>query len=238
MISRKEAKQDAKNQLRGQWGVAVGAFFVIGLISLGVGLVTTFIPLLGGIISISLTGIITLGMCAFSLYFAQGLVPRFEQIFEGFTQFTKAIGGIWWMQLWLFIWTLPMVLSMIFIPFMIFMNKTLLTLLLILMVLLSIPVLIKTLSYSMMFFILVDRPDLGVREALAESKAITEGSKWQLFVTDLSFIGWGILSALTLGVGLLWLIPYKKITMANIYEQIKNQTIIAEEILEDKEELL
>lgn len=46
-------------------------------------------------------------------------------------------------------------------------------------------------------------------ECLNESKKVTKGHKWELFVFDLSFIGWDILCTLSLGIGFLWLLPYK-----------------------------
>ncbi|MGG3971250.1 DUF975 family protein, partial [Geobacillus stearothermophilus] len=35
----------------------------------------------------------------------------------------------------------------------------------------------------------------------------------------LSFLGWGILSLLTLGIGLLWLIPYVYTSLAAFYDE-------------------
>ena len=55
----------------------------------------------------------------------------------------------------------------------------------------------------MIFFILAENPGISVRKAMNMSKAMTKGFKWDLFVMDLSFVGWGILSLLTLGIGLL-----------------------------------
>ena len=37
----------------------------------------------------------------------------------------------------------------------------------------------------------------------------------------LSFIGWGILSILSCGIGLLWLIPYMQAADAAFYEEVK-----------------
>lgn len=38
---------------------------------------------------------------------------------------------------------------------------------------------------------------------------------------ELSFIGWWIVSALTLGIGGLWVAPYQKVTEANFYLNLK-----------------
>jgi uncharacterized membrane protein len=47
-----------------------------------------------------------------------------------------------------------------------------------------------------------------------------QGRKMKLFLLDLSFIGWILLSILTLGIGLLWLLPYMYSARAAFYEDI------------------
>ena len=46
-----------------------------------------------------------------------------------------------------------------------------------------------------------------------------KGKKWKLFCLDLSFIGWYLLGMLCLGVGVLWVDPYHKVSMALFYEE-------------------
>lgn len=48
-----------------------------------------------------------------------------------------------------------------------------------------------------------------------------DGYKMKLFLLDLSFIGWMILSILTLGIGLLFLQPYMNTARAAFYEDLK-----------------
>jgi len=48
-----------------------------------------------------------------------------------------------------------------------------------------------------------------------------KGNKWRLFCLRLSFIGWDLLCALfTLGIGFLWLNPYKQVAEAAFYREI------------------
>ena len=55
---------------------------------------------------------------------------------------------------------------------------------------------------------------------------MTDGRKMDLFVLDLSFIGWGILSALTLNIlGILYVIPYQYAAKAFAYEEIKEEAL-------------
>lgn len=84
--------------------------------------------------------------------------------------------------------------------------------------LLIIPGIIKSISYSQVCFILRDHPEMGILEAITESKTKMYGLKWKFFLLTLSFIGWGILAILTIGIGFLWLIPYYLTSLATFYE--------------------
>ncbi|RRK10849.1 DUF975 family protein [Lactiplantibacillus garii] len=94
--------------------------------------------------------------------------------------------------------------------------------------LLIVPGIIKAYAYSQSFYVYKDmlaatptgqaRPRF--RDALTRSRQLMVGHKWQLFCLQLSFIGWGILSGLTLGIGQLWLIPYTYGTFANYYDNL------------------
>lgn len=87
--------------------------------------------------------------------------------------------------------------------------------------LLFVPGIIKGLSYSMTYYILLDRPDLKYNSAIELSMDMMRGHKWDLFWLYITFIGWGILCIFTLGIGFFWLIPYMNSTMANFYEEVK-----------------
>lgn len=89
--------------------------------------------------------------------------------------------------------------------------------------LLIIPGFIKMYSYSMTPYILVDHPELSANQAINLSIRMMKGHKFDLFFLHLSFIGWGILSVLTAGVGLLWLIPYMNTAQAAFYQVVRNE---------------
>lgn len=58
-------------------------------------------------------------------------------------------------------------------------------------------------------------------QAFAESKRMMQGQKWKAFVLDLSFIGWYILSGLTLGIlAIFYVSPYVNATHAALYEAL------------------
>lgn len=89
-----------------------------------------------------------------------------------------------------------------------------------------IPGIIKGLAYSQSMFILKDHPEFTANKVITESRKLMDGYKWKFFLLQLSFIGWGILSILTLGIGLLWLVPYITAANAQFYEKlIENDTL-------------
>lgn len=85
-----------------------------------------------------------------------------------------------------------------------------------------IPGIVKSYAYSMAFYIKADHPEYDWRQCLDESKRITAGHKMDLFVLDLSFIGWYLVGALCLGVGTFWVMPYHETSKALYYEQLRN----------------
>lgn len=87
--------------------------------------------------------------------------------------------------------------------------------------LLIIPGIIKSFSYAMTPYILEDNPELGAVDAIHRSRMMMRGHKFDLFWLYLSFIGWFLLSILTLGIGFLWLVPYMETAQAAFYEEVK-----------------
>jgi uncharacterized membrane protein len=83
-------------------------------------------------------------------------------------------------------------------------------------------------AYRMVPYIIQEYPELSPREALKLSREMMRGHKWNLFVLDLTFIGWILLTILTLGIGGLWVSPYMQTTVAHYYEDLKQATIVEE----------
>lgn len=87
-----------------------------------------------------------------------------------------------------------------------------------------IPGIIAAYRYRFALYNLCDNPEIGVMEALNMSKAQTRGHKWELFVLDLSWIGWELLCALTLGILSIWITPYRNQTDIGYFEVIKRMS--------------
>ena len=121
---------------------------------------------------------------------------EFKVVGEGFGDYGHVFGTLFRRDLFIWLW------SLLFI----------------------IPGIIKSYSYRLVPYIIKDEPELSAKEVLLRSKALMRGQKWHAFVLDLSFIGWIILSALTLGVlSFFWVDPYIKSTNAALYLKLRDR---------------
>lgn len=89
--------------------------------------------------------------------------------------------------------------------------------------LLIVPGLIKYYAYALTPYILIDNPELSANQAINLSQEMMKGHKFDLFFLHLSFIGWIFLSIFTLGIGLLWLMPYMMTAQAAFYQDVKKE---------------
>lgn len=92
--------------------------------------------------------------------------------------------------------------------------------------LLVIPGVIASYTYFLVPYIVADNPDLDTKRALELSKEMTNGHKFDIFVMQLSFLGWSILSGCcTCGILGFWLNPYMEASFAVMYTEMKNYAI-------------
>ena len=83
-----------------------------------------------------------------------------------------------------------------------------------------IPGIIAGYSYAMTSYILAEHPEMTASEAIERSKQMMSGNRFRLFCLRFSFIGWDLLCTLTLGIGNLWLRPYKQAAEAAFYREV------------------
>lgn len=96
-----------------------------------------------------------------------------------------------------------------------------------------VPGIIKGYSYSLAMFIKSENPNIPASKAIDLSKRMTDGRKMDLFVLDLSFWGWFILSGLTLNIlGILYVYPYYYAAKAFAYEEIKEEALANQKVSE------
>lgn len=85
-------------------------------------------------------------------------------------------------------------------------------------------VVVKGYLYSLTNYILYDNPDMTGKQIVEESERLMRGHRWNFFWLGLSFIGWVILSAFTLYIGLLWVLPYMMVAQVCFYEALAGKT--------------
>lgn len=208
MIS--DLKGEALDSLEGKWGLAVGATLLISILitAFSFSIDWGFYSILdwketgGSLIINTLTflvsGPLTLGGYYLALNIIREKQASIGNIFVWFMdakRFLKSFLVYLLVNLYLFLWTL----------------------------LLIIPGIIKSFSYAMTYFIINDHPEYSLNQAITESRRMMDGHKMEYFLLCLSFIGWFILSCITLGIGFLWLIPYFYTTAAAFYEEIAEE---------------
>ena len=93
--------------------------------------------------------------------------------------------------------------------------------------LLIVPGIIAAYRYRMAKFILLDHPEMDVLDCIRGSKKMMDGHKWECFVLDLSFIGWAILAAIPyVGYAVsIWTIPYINTTYVLYYMALAGKPV-------------
>ena len=147
-----------------------------------------------------------------------------------FTNFGRKLGGFLWMYLFLFLWSLIAGAGAGIFAFLIAIGANSSGVLIVLGVLIliasCIPVWIKAFSYAMTMYILADCPNVKAQDALKLSIRIMDGHKWELFVFELSFIGWFLLSILTLGLlSIFYVDPYYHSSLAVYYLEVREEAL-------------
>ena len=189
--------QQAREALKGKWGLAV----VGNLIYLALIAVVQFIPLVGQVANLIITGPLMLGLTYFFLALSRKQEAALSQIFDGLQRFVDALITFLLMALFIFLWSL----------------------------LLIIPGIMAALSYALTFFLVAENPELKGLDALRRSKTLMSGNRWKLFCLFLRFFGWFLLGALTMGIGFLWIMPYLTTAMARFYDDLlRNKGSVSE----------
>jgi len=88
-----------------------------------------------------------------------------------------------------------------------------------------IPGIVKSYAYRMVPYILADNPNIGARRAIELSNKMTYGHKWDMFVLDLSFLGWYLLGIMIFFIGGIFVDPYYHATEAELYLVLRSNAI-------------
>ena len=89
----------------------------------------------------------------------------------------------------------------------------------------SVVLIVLLLSWALTPFLMLDHPELRVREALRNSRQLMRGQKSRLFILELSFLGWIFLTLFTCGIGFYFLLPYMEATYAELFLACRTEAI-------------
>lgn len=193
-MDRVQLKTAAKGQIAGKIGILFVITLVIGIISGLASVILSLIPVVGSLAAaIIVTPAFALSLVRIYINVVKGNTPEVKDAFSGFDDFWAAFKVNFFVGLFTFLWSL----------------------------LFFIPGIIKGYSYSMAMYVLAENKGKAALECINESKKMTEGHKMELFVLDLSFIGWYLLTGITFGIAGIYVIPYVSATQVNFYNEIK-----------------
>ena len=229
MWTRAELKQNAKDVLRNNYWMAFAVSLVYslitGIVSSGSSFVNNsssssapgtstgleispevlgtllLIALLGSLIGLVLSffvfGPMQVGMVRYYMESRNG-ASSFGQLFYGFKRnYMNTATAMFLTNLFVSLWSL----------------------------LLIVPGIIKGLAWSQVPYILAENPNLSGARARAISAQMTDGQKWEIFVLQLSFLGWILLGSLLCGIGLFFVEPYVQATYAELYAKLRDRAL-------------
>lgn len=234
MVTRAELKARSKDQLRGRWGLIIGVLILYSIIASGIPSAlnqmakpavnisynfndyssivkaaieqqqssNNLLTMFSSLWTLLLGGVLTYGLAKFTLNFTgDEEKPSVNDLFSGFKVYFKTLG--------LYI-LFGLIIGLGFI-------------------LLIVPGIIFTYMYSQSFFILAEDNSKSIMECLKESRKMMVGHKFEMFVLQLSFVGWLLLCIITLCIALLYVGPYMQTTMGNFYREVRKDYLVGKE---------
>ena len=249
--SSSELKRRARRTLKGKYGFCIGIQFIECGILLAITLVymlTSFSmgflsePFLGGgrsvsagyvvlragvyisfLIILSVYGLLKPGVLKIYMNLCSGSTAKLSDLLFAFQNKPHRFIGLYFINLLIgFAWGIPYFVVLIvavitdFIPIMV-------VLLVLMYLLLLIGNIITMLYLSQSMFLLIESPDQKVIGSLKESAAMMKGNKGGYFYLLMSFIGMVVLGYCSMGIGLLWALPYIQATITEYYLDLKER---------------
>ncbi len=179
------------------WNALSGKWGRFALVTLIYELILGVCASISNVATLIIGGPFLLGMAGIAFKVLDNIEFDVKNLFDGFERFSDALVLYLVNNLFIFLWSLLFV----------------------------VPGIIKYYEYSMSYYILLENPEMKHQEARRASMKIMDGNKGRLFCLHLSFVGWFILSAFTLGILLLWVVPYMETAQAAFYREICREKI-------------
>ncbi len=228
-----QLKTKARNQLTGKYSGAILLLVIIDAISfVASGILSMLLPSSGSIVSyiirLAATFIVStfiqvlqIGVVLYFLKIACGQAPSLQDLFYGFKHN---------LEKHLIISLIMTVISFVYqlsseIPLEMYLSTLDITYLLVglpIMLVFMVAYIYLSLLFAQVYYLLLDFPNYTVKQLFAKSIQLMKGNMWRLFHLEFSFLPLILLSFLTCGIGLLWLMPYMHMASTNFYLDLMN----------------
>ena len=233
LTSFSEMRSRARKSLSGHWSEAVVITLVYVVVTCAISGITSFLPFLS---FLGLATVIFQGSYNVALYRVHRGSDAHDKLLDLLFDLRD---GKWWKYLcYQLLWLMPCIVIIVLViaiyvvalisadalnDFSAIANADFRGLLWLLPLLLVMFVALYyvTLGMFLVPYLVFDHPELGAMDTLRRSWFMMKGHKWDLFLLNLSFIGWDLLSVLTLFILQLWITPYKITANAEFYLQVK-----------------
>ncbi|MDR0850629.1 MAG: DUF975 family protein [Christensenellaceae bacterium] len=190
-----QTRELARQNVTGKWWLAIGVCIIYNLIAWAASALSA-VPMLGFIslaVTLFLVPPIFLGYTLFMINLVRRKNPQINDLFGYFKDGYWMSMGVYWLKyVFIVLWSL----------------------------LLIIPGIIKTYSYAMSEYLVINKIRTDPNEAITFSRELMNGNKWRLFCLHFSFIGWILLGILTLGILFFWIEPYIRAAEIVFFDEI------------------
>lgn len=228
-----ELKALAREQLKGKFAVPMGAVVITMLISTVASIITSLFLdessttsliiyyLISFILSL-LTAVLSMGLIKFFMNFCRGQNYQIGNIFWGFMNHPdKVIIATLLLSLIMLALLIPGII--LFVAYAVIQNTLIFVVALFVTIIGLVGMIIASLMYGMVYYILADEASDSAIEALRISRKMMQGHKGRLFYLQISFVGWYLLSILSCFIALLWIEPYMMCTTTYFYIDLKGE---------------
>lgn len=237
-----EFRKEAREALTGKWGKAVCIMlaymlftFVLGFIE-GLFKGNEFVYLLIELSVLVISMPLSFGLIISFMKLKRGEdVKAFGFLKDGFARFGKSWGIAWHIFIRMLLPIICFVLILVLTIAMSIYNSSAAMLgdtiatptssiLNLIFIILEIATVVYIISrgylYTLAYYISYDNTELSPKECVLKSAELMKGNRGNVFLLELSFIGWAILAFFTLGLGFLWLAPYMQVALVCFYEKV------------------
>lgn len=148
-------------------------------------------------VSVFVINVIQVGMNKMFINSRRTLKVDIGDMFTPFKAFMPTVKTMFFYGLYIFLWSL----------------------------LLWVPGIIKSFSYFMVPYIIAENPGISTGRAFEISKKAMDGEKGNCFILNLSFIGWYLLGLIACCLGMYFVIPYQRASLAEFYTYVKQKAL-------------